>query len=98
MESWAPAGPPKVELWSCSTAGRFPDEPAAVQELAVRQWRTPVRFRETIRGMYDAGVRVFIEVGPRGNLSAFVSDTLGKASHAAPWRGRWSGRGSPTSI
>ena len=33
--------------------------------------------------MYEAGVRVFVEVGPRGSLSAFVSDTLGKQPHVA---------------
>ncbi len=76
-------GTPRVELWSCTTAERYPPEPAAVHELAVRQWRAPVRFRETIQAMHAAGVRVFVEVGPRGNLSAFVSDTLGKLPHAA---------------
>jgi acyl transferase domain-containing protein/4'-phosphopantetheinyl transferase EntD len=76
-------GTPRVELWSCTTAARYPPEPAAVHELAVRQWRSPVRFRETIQAMHAAGVRVFLEVGPRGNLSAFVSDTLGKLPHVA---------------
>lgn len=76
-------GAPKVELWSCATADRFPTDPEAVNELAVRQWRSPVRFRETIEAMYASGVRVFVEVGPRGNLAAFVSDTLGKRSHVA---------------
>jgi acyl transferase domain-containing protein/phosphopantetheinyl transferase len=76
-------GTPRIELWSCTTAERYPPEPAAVHELAVRQWRSPVRFRETIQAMHAAGVRVFLEVGPRGNLSAFVSDTLGKLPHAA---------------
>ena len=76
-------GAPAVELWSCATAGRYPDDPEGVASLALRQWSSKVRFRETVRAMYDAGVRVFLEVGPRGNLSAFVSDTLGKAPHAA---------------
>jgi malonyl CoA-acyl carrier protein transacylase/phosphopantetheinyl transferase len=76
-------GSPRTELWSCATAARFPAEPEAVLALALQQWCSPVRFRETVQAMYAAGVRLFVEVGPRGNLSAFVSDTLGKEPHAA---------------
>jgi acyl transferase domain-containing protein/phosphopantetheinyl transferase len=76
-------GAPRTELWSCATADRFPGEPESVLRLALRQWCAPVRFRETVQAMYAAGVRLFVEVGPRGNLSAFVSDTLGKQAHAA---------------
>ncbi|MBX7165578.1 MAG: polyketide synthase dehydratase domain-containing protein [Pirellulales bacterium] len=72
---------PRVETWSCASVERFPAEPPGVQELAVRQWRSPVRFRETVEAMYAAGVRIFLEVGPRGNLAAFVSDTLKKQPH-----------------
>lgn len=75
--------PPEIELWSCATAAPMPLQSDAVRELAVRQWRSPVRFRETIDAMYAAGVRVFIECGPRGNLSTFVADTLGDRPHAA---------------
>ncbi len=74
---------PRRELWSCASVSVYPEDPEAVRELAIRQWRTPVRFRETIQAMHEAGVRVFVEVGPRGNLSAFVSDTLGKQPHLA---------------
>jgi acyl transferase domain-containing protein/phosphopantetheinyl transferase len=74
---------PRIELWSCATASRFPSEPEAVRELAVRQWRCPVRFRETIEAMYESGVRLFLEVGPGGSLSSFITSTLGKAPHLA---------------
>ncbi|MEM7201410.1 MAG: beta-ketoacyl synthase N-terminal-like domain-containing protein [Planctomycetota bacterium] len=74
---------PQVPLWSCATAERYPADPVAVRELAVRQWRSPVRFRETVTRMHAAGARVFIEVGPRGNLSAFVRDTLAGQPHVA---------------
>ena len=37
-----------------------------------------VRFvSETIENMHAAGVRLFVEVGPRGGLTGFVSDALG---------------------
>ncbi|HEY2759715.1 MAG TPA: type I polyketide synthase, partial [Pirellulales bacterium] len=73
---------PQIELWSCATARPFPSQAEAVRKLAVRQWSSPVRFRETVLAMYEAGVRVFIEAGPRGNLAAFVADTLGDRPHA----------------
>lgn len=78
-----PLAPAQVELWSCVTADRYPRDVAAVKELAVRQWRSKVRMRETVQAMHEAGVRVFVEIGPRGNLSAFITDTLRKAPHVA---------------
>ncbi len=74
---------PQVELWSCATAAQMPADAEAVRELAVRQWRSKVCFRETVLAMHEAGVRVFIECGPRGNLSTFVADSLGDKPHAA---------------
>ncbi|MEP0847769.1 MAG: polyketide synthase dehydratase domain-containing protein [Phycisphaerae bacterium] len=74
---------PRIETWSCASAARFPADPQAVHELAVRQWYSPVRFADTVRAMHAAGVRVFVEVGPRGNLSAFITDTLTGEPHAA---------------
>ncbi len=73
---------PITELWSCATADRFPAGSQAIRDLAVQQWSSPVRFRETIVAMHDAGVRIFIEIGPRGNLSAFAADTLTGRPHA----------------
>jgi len=67
---------PRVPLYSCVTAAPMPDDPDEVRRLAREQWARPVRFRETIEAMYAAGIRVFVEVGPRGNLTAFVEDIL----------------------
>lgn len=78
-----PIESPHTELWSCVTADRYPRDPDEVKRLAIKQWATTVRMRETVEAMYEAGVRVFVEVGPRGNLSAFVADTLRKQPHAA---------------
>ncbi|RJF80236.1 hypothetical protein D3874_27595 [Oleomonas cavernae] len=35
-----------------------------------------MRFTETIQRLYEDGYRVFLEVGPSGNLTSFVGDTL----------------------
>ncbi len=65
-----------VPIFSCATAERMPDDPRSVRDLAAGQWSRPVRFRETIEAMYADGIRVFIDVGARGNLAGFVEDTL----------------------
>ena len=69
-------GRPRVPMYSCASAGRFPETPAAVRKLAAAQWSAKVRFRETILRMHDDGVRLFVEVGPSAKLTAFVNDIL----------------------
>jgi acyl transferase domain-containing protein/phosphopantetheinyl transferase len=69
-------GRPTVPLYSCASAGLFPDSPAAVRKLAAAQWAAKVRFRETVLQMHDDGVRLFVEVGPSSKLTAFVNDIL----------------------
>lgn len=75
--------PPEIEVYSCSTTEPFPSEPAAIVEVAARHWMSCVRFQATIEKMYDRGFRVFVDVGPRGNLCAFVGDVLGGKPHLA---------------
>jgi acyl transferase domain-containing protein len=77
------ARPPACELYSCASASRFPDDISDCRELALKHWMSPVEFRKTIEKMHDEGVRIFVEVGPRGNLSAFVDDTLRGRPHLA---------------
>ena len=67
---------PRRPVYSCTTARPFPDDPEAIRELAIAHWAEPVRFSELIRNLYDDGVRLFVESGPRGNLSAFAEDVL----------------------
>ncbi|MGZ4307390.1 MAG: beta-ketoacyl synthase N-terminal-like domain-containing protein, partial [Solirubrobacteraceae bacterium] len=71
-----PVRAPNIELWSCTTADRYPDDPAQIRELLVEHWTSPVRFRETIERLHDHGARVFIETGPRGNMTSFIDDIL----------------------
>jgi len=71
-----PFAAPHTPVYSCSTGGRFPDEPDAARELFVNHWVSPVEFTRLVRRMHADGVRVFVEAGPRGNLSAFAEDIL----------------------
>lgn len=67
---------PHTPVYSCSTGAPFPADPDATRELCVNHWVRPVEFTNMIRRMHDDGVRLFVECGPRGNLSAFVEDIL----------------------
>ena len=78
-----PVRPPETTLYSCTTTRRVEPNPEAVRCAAVEQWSRPVRFRETIEAMYANGVRIFVEVGPRSNLTGFVSDILRGRTHLA---------------
>ncbi len=68
--------PAKIPVYACATTQPFPDDPEAMRQLTVHSYAAPVRFTETIEQMYADGVRIFLEVGPRGNLSTFVEDIL----------------------
>ncbi|MGH8549676.1 MAG: beta-ketoacyl synthase N-terminal-like domain-containing protein [Methylococcales bacterium] len=74
---------PNVDFWSCATAQKFPAGIHEIASLMVQQWHSPVRFRETVEAMYEDGIRLFIEVGPRANLCSFVTDTLAQKPHLA---------------
>ena len=65
-----------VEVYSCTTASPYPREPAAIRQISVEHWMRRVEFRKTIEAMYEAGARIFVEVGPGGILTAFVDDIL----------------------
>jgi acyl transferase domain-containing protein len=54
-----------------------------MRQIAVEQWFRPVQFRRTVEAMHEDGVRIFIEVGPRGNLTAFIDDVLRDRPHLA---------------
>ena len=75
--------PPGVPVYSCMTTEPMPAKPEEIRRLAVEQWARPVKFRETIESMYRDGVRLFLEVGPRANLTGFVKDTLKGKPHLA---------------
>jgi acyl transferase domain-containing protein/phosphopantetheinyl transferase len=72
-----------VPIYSCASRRRMPDDLTSIRELAVQQWTKTVAFRETIEAMYEDGLRLFVDVGARGNLAGFVEDILrGKPAFA----------------
>ena len=71
------------EVWSCGCAARLPNKPRAMRNDTADRWASAVRFADTIRAMYAAGYRVFLEVGPRGLMTSAVEETLAGSPFAA---------------
>ena len=74
---------PVCDVYSCASAKCLGDGLKALRDDAADRWAQPIRFGETVRRMYEDGYRVFLEVGPRGLMTAAVSDTLKGLDHAA---------------
>ncbi|HEV7628887.1 MAG TPA: beta-ketoacyl synthase N-terminal-like domain-containing protein [Streptomyces sp.] len=72
--------PPSTPVWSATTASLYPEGPEAVRELFVRHLLEPVRFRQMISAMHDAGYRAFIQLGA-GQLGSLIDDTLTGRDH-----------------
>ena len=69
-------GPPQVSVYSCMTTRPFDTDVKVIADMMAEQWSRPVEFRKTIERMYEDGIRLFVEVGARNNLTAFVDDCL----------------------
>ncbi|WDZ86648.1 type I polyketide synthase [Micromonospora cathayae] len=74
--------PSNRPIWSGTLAGPFPDEPAEIQQVFIRHMMEPVWFRQTVAAMYDAGFRVFLQVGA-GQLASLIDDNLRGKDHLA---------------
>ena len=74
---------PRLPVYSCTTGELFPHDPDAIRELALAHWCSPVEFTRLVRNLHRDGVRLFLEVGPRNNLTSFVDDILRGQPHLA---------------
>jgi polyketide-type polyunsaturated fatty acid synthase PfaA len=74
---------PAVPVWANATAQPYPAEPAAIAAQLGDQIAQPVRFVEQIEGMWAAGARIFVEVGPNDVLTRLVGRILANKPHAA---------------
>jgi len=66
----------QTPVYSCSTGLPFASQSDEIRLQAVWHYARPVEFTRLIRNMHADGVRVFVECGPRGNLTAFAEDIL----------------------
>ncbi len=76
---------PQKPLYCSTTAAPYPENRSGILEQVTQTFSRPLLFRQTVERMYADGARIFIEAGPRGNLTAFIDDILrGKPHVAAP--------------
>ncbi|HEV7859849.1 MAG TPA: SDR family NAD(P)-dependent oxidoreductase [Pyrinomonadaceae bacterium] len=74
---------PCVKVFSNTSASAYPDQPAEVVALLAEHLVNPVRFADEVSAMYDAGARLFVEVGPRNVLTGLASQILADRPHLA---------------
>ncbi len=73
-------GGPKLPVVANVTGDLYPtdgDVRTKAIDLLSRQIASPVRFVKGLERLYEAGVRVFVEVGPKRAVQGFVEDVLG---------------------
>jgi acyl transferase domain-containing protein/NAD(P)H-dependent flavin oxidoreductase YrpB (nitropropane dioxygenase family)/acyl carrier protein len=75
--------PPDIPVYANVTAAPYPPEPEGIRQLLSRQLASPVRFRQQIEAMYEAGARVFVEAGSGRVLSQLTSRILDDRPHTA---------------
>lgn len=68
-----------VPVFSNTTGKEYPSDPALTRKLLAGQLAEPVRFMDEIKNMYEAGVRTFLEVGPKYTLTNLTRDILAAA-------------------
>ena len=74
---------PRKPVFSNSTAKPHASEPAAITRQLVEHLTSPVRFADEVLAMYEAGARIFIEVGPQAVLTGLTGQILAGKPHLA---------------
>ena len=72
---------PCFTVFSNTTSRVYPEDPQEIRLLLSKHLVSPVNFSDEIEQMYEAGARVFIEVGPRNVLTGLVRQILGDRPH-----------------
>ncbi|MGB5697399.1 MAG: type I polyketide synthase, partial [Polyangiales bacterium] len=70
---------PKIPVVANTTGEFYPMGPNVAQEvidILGQQIAAPVQFVKGLQTLYGAGVRVFVEVGPKSALAGFTEDVL----------------------
>ncbi|MBI4057609.1 MAG: acyltransferase domain-containing protein, partial [Elusimicrobia bacterium] len=80
--------PPSIPILSNVTGDYYPKETDKIRDLLVQQVANPVEFISEIQRMYEGGVRLFVEVGPKRVLTAFVTSILEERGQGPGARGQ----------
>jgi len=76
-------GEAQIPVYANSEAAPYPADAGAKREILAGQIARPVRFVEQVLAMYEAGARVFVEVGPGSVLTGLVGKCLRGKAHMA---------------
>ena len=74
---------PRRPVYSNVTAARYSEDAGAIPGNLVDHLTSRVRFREQVEAMYEAGARIFVEVGPKGALTGLAGQILRDRPHLA---------------
>lgn len=70
-----PISPARIPVFANVSAAPV-QSPEEIRHALLRQVTAPVLWEQSVRAMYDAGVRLFVEYGPGTTLSAMVKRTV----------------------
>jgi acyl transferase domain-containing protein len=76
-----PLAAPRIPVFSNTTAAPHSEQPSELASVLGEHLVRPVQFVRQIEAMYEAGARVFVEVGPKTVLSGLVGAILGERPH-----------------
>ena len=74
---------PEIPILTNVTGDFYPQGAEAIRDLLAKQVASPVRYIDLVEEMYDRGVRVFVEVGPKRAQTSFVNNILEGREHLA---------------
>ncbi len=78
---------PKIPIVANTDGNFYPMGTNVVPQMLdvlTKQVASPVQFIQGLRTLYDAGARVFVEVGPKKALQGFAEDVLGTNNDVLP--------------
>ncbi|WP_434628779.1 SDR family NAD(P)-dependent oxidoreductase [Chromobacterium sp. CV08] len=74
---------PSMPVLANLNAQPYPADGEGIRSLLAQQPFKAVRFQQQIEAAYQAGGRIFVEIGPRAILTRMVGDILGDRAHIA---------------
>ncbi|MEZ4643951.1 MAG: beta-ketoacyl synthase N-terminal-like domain-containing protein [Chloroflexota bacterium] len=76
--------PPKLPLVANLTGGFYPTTVEGIKDVLQQQVASPVQWVKGLHTLYNAGVRAFVEVGPKRALQGFARDVFAAQTDVLP--------------
>ncbi len=73
----------RIPVYSNTTGEPYPAEPESAREVLSNHILHPVIFKKQIEQIYEAGGRIFVEIGPRRIVTNLVNEILEERPHVA---------------